>query len=194
MVMQIRRTPTPNNPPPAGSLAEGQLSVGMADNPPTLWAGVPTTIDVSGRLQILPGNFVTTPTLNGYLPLTAGSAAPLTGDLYFNQAATIANTTGAFYLAPAPGFPFVVNASGGSATINNTFGSIQLVCSGTGGTAFVRLQSAREIQLTAPQVQLSGGLNVGAPTGAAGTTAGSVNVSNGFYVNGVKLTLDDGVF
>lgn len=53
MVMQIRRTAVPNNPPT--DLAEGQLGVEMADNPPKLWIGVPTDIDSSGR-RLLSGS------------------------------------------------------------------------------------------------------------------------------------------
>jgi hypothetical protein len=52
MVMQTRRTATPNNPPTG--LAQGQLAVGMADTPPSLWVGVPTTLDPSGRKLISP--------------------------------------------------------------------------------------------------------------------------------------------
>lgn len=75
MPMQQLRTPTPNNPPTG--LLEGQLSVGMGDSPVTLWTGVPTSVDPSGRVQLLPGNFVTssalTTALGGYLPLTGGT-------------------------------------------------------------------------------------------------------------------------
>jgi hypothetical protein len=66
MVMQIKRTATPANPPPA--LAQGQLSVGMADSPPSLWVGVPTTVDPSGRKQV--NTVATDATLTG-----AGTAA-----------------------------------------------------------------------------------------------------------------------
>lgn len=52
MPMQIRRTASPNSPPTG--LAEGQLAVGMADDPATLWVGVPTAIDPSGRKLISP--------------------------------------------------------------------------------------------------------------------------------------------
>jgi hypothetical protein len=50
--MQIRRTATPNNPPTG--LVQGQLAVGMADTPPSLWVGVPTTIDPTARRLINP--------------------------------------------------------------------------------------------------------------------------------------------
>jgi len=53
MAIQIRRTATPNNPPTG--LLPGQLSVEMANDPPTLWVGVPPTIDSTGRRQIVGG-------------------------------------------------------------------------------------------------------------------------------------------
>lgn len=51
--MQIRRTRTPDNPPEG--LAQGQLACEMASNPPRLWCGVPTSIDPSGRRELLTG-------------------------------------------------------------------------------------------------------------------------------------------
>lgn len=78
MVMQVRRTLTPSNPPTG--LAEGQLAVGMADTPPTLWAGVPTSVDPSGRVQLVPASGSVDQTalataLADYLPLTGGTLA-----------------------------------------------------------------------------------------------------------------------
>lgn len=52
--MQIRRTAIPNESP--GGLAEGQLAVEMASDPPRLWVGVPTSIDPTGRREILGGS------------------------------------------------------------------------------------------------------------------------------------------
>lgn len=60
MPLQIRRTPTVNNPP--SGLLPGQLSVEMANTPPRLWVGVPTAINPSGRLQL--NDFVTSQQLS----------------------------------------------------------------------------------------------------------------------------------
>lgn len=62
MTMQIRRTSTPNPAPTA--LKEGQLAVGMADTPPSLWIGVPTALDPSGRKLITPTFKLTTRVFN----------------------------------------------------------------------------------------------------------------------------------
>lgn len=51
MAMQIRRTAAIDNPP--AGLAEGQLAVEMAADPPRLWVGVPTSLDPTGRRQII---------------------------------------------------------------------------------------------------------------------------------------------
>lgn len=50
MTIQIRRTATPDNPPPG--LMPGQLAVEMASSPPRLWCGVPYEINPSGRVEI----------------------------------------------------------------------------------------------------------------------------------------------
>jgi len=47
----IKRTSTPNKPPPDGSLQPGELAVEMA-NPCRLWVGVPTSLDFAGKKLI----------------------------------------------------------------------------------------------------------------------------------------------
>jgi hypothetical protein len=47
-IVQVKRTPTNNHPPPDGSLKEGELAVEMGD-PCRLWVGVPLAIDPSGK-------------------------------------------------------------------------------------------------------------------------------------------------
>lgn len=76
MVMQIRRTATPNNPP--ATLAEGQLAVEMA-NPLRLWIGVPVAVDPSGRKQLLPNSSIA----SGTTPPATGNSI---GDLFYNTA------------------------------------------------------------------------------------------------------------
>jgi hypothetical protein len=53
--IQIKRTPTPNNPP--ASLAPGELSVEMS-NPTRLWVGVPTTVDPAGKKLLIDVDFI----------------------------------------------------------------------------------------------------------------------------------------
>src|SRR5215475_14980775 len=85
MTIQIKRTATPGAQPPA--LAEGQLAVGMADSPsPSLYVGVPTTIDPSGRRLINPpggGAALNLPaaTIAANNTAVTAPAAGLTGDL-----------------------------------------------------------------------------------------------------------------
>jgi hypothetical protein len=50
MPVQIRRTPVADRVPTG--LRPGQLAVGMADSPPKLYVGVPTTIDQTGVVWI----------------------------------------------------------------------------------------------------------------------------------------------
>lgn len=47
--IKIRRTLTPNNPPANGALSEGELQLGLGDNPIRLWVGT-----ASGPQQLLP--------------------------------------------------------------------------------------------------------------------------------------------
>lgn len=53
--IQIKRTPTANNPPANNSLSQGELAVEMASSPPKLWVGVPTSIDASGQVLLASG-------------------------------------------------------------------------------------------------------------------------------------------
>lgn len=53
--IQIKRTPTVNNPPANNSLSQGELAVEMASSPPKLWVGVPTSIDASGQVLLASG-------------------------------------------------------------------------------------------------------------------------------------------
>lgn len=70
LTLQIKHTTTPNNPP--SSLAEGELSVGVADTPlPSLWVG-----GVSAPIQIIGTN-----SANGVV--TYGALAAATGDVTF---------------------------------------------------------------------------------------------------------------
>ena len=48
--MQVRRTLSVGATPTG--LAEGQISVGMADQPPTAWVGVPASVNPSGVIPI----------------------------------------------------------------------------------------------------------------------------------------------
>jgi Zn-dependent protease len=50
--IQIRRTLTPNSPPPNNSLAVGECGIELAGPNPRLWVGVPTSIDPTGRRLI----------------------------------------------------------------------------------------------------------------------------------------------
>lgn len=50
-VVQLRRTLTPGNSPVAGSLLDGELQLELG-GPVRMWAGVPTSIDASGRVLI----------------------------------------------------------------------------------------------------------------------------------------------
>lgn len=52
MVMQIRRTRTPDLAP---DLAPGQLGVEMGSRPPKLWVGVPPAIDPAARRMLIGG-------------------------------------------------------------------------------------------------------------------------------------------
>lgn len=75
MPMQIRRTATPDLPPTG--LAEGQLGVEMASDPPRVWVGVPTAVDPSGRRLLVPA------------PAQSGATAPTNprvGDLWYDTA------------------------------------------------------------------------------------------------------------
>lgn len=119
MVMQINGTSTPNLPP--SGLAERQLSVEMGSTPPKLWVGVPTTIDPSGRLQLLPQDLsayvtstVLTTTLAGYVTSAALTTAlagylPLVGGVVTNNAAGVTALT--------------VNATGAGSTVARFGGS-----------------------------------------------------------------------
>lgn len=88
MPMQIRRTSVPNTPPTG--LAEGQLAIGMADAPPTLWVGVPTSIDPAGRRVVNPQPGLFTATTPGIVP-----AAGATANLFLNS-------SGGFTSLPPP--------------------------------------------------------------------------------------------
>ena len=44
-----------SGPPQVGTLAVGQLSLDTTTTPPSLWIGVPTWVDASGRKQITTG-------------------------------------------------------------------------------------------------------------------------------------------
>ncbi|MBO0863671.1 MAG: hypothetical protein J2P16_01175, partial [Mycobacterium sp.] len=72
--LRIRRTALANTPPPA--LAEGQLAVGMADTPPSLWVGVPSAIDPTQRRQINPPP--TPPTVQRFIT-GSGTYTPTAG-------------------------------------------------------------------------------------------------------------------
>jgi hypothetical protein len=69
LTLQLKRTTTAANPP--ATLAEGELSVGLADTPPSLWVGTP-----SGVTQI-------NPTDTPESAVTFADLAAATGDLTF---------------------------------------------------------------------------------------------------------------
>lgn len=54
-IVQIRRTPTTNNPPPALELLDGELCIEQND-PMRLWVGVDPTLDPTGRKLIFDKN------------------------------------------------------------------------------------------------------------------------------------------
>jgi hypothetical protein len=74
--VQNKRTATAGNVPANGSLAQGQFAVGMADTPPTLYVGVPTSINANGVAQI-----IGTDSATGFV--TLGMLAAATGDIQF---------------------------------------------------------------------------------------------------------------
>src|SRR5262245_43881080 len=109
MVMQIRRTFVPDNPPTG--LADGQLSVEAANDPPRFWVGVPTDIDPVGRRRINAASEVILrmPTSSGSFEMDGAVSnevhfRPLNGDLIringtleqIPYAGVTANVTNAF--------------------------------------------------------------------------------------------------
>lgn len=157
MVMQIRRTSTLNNPPTG--LAEGQLAVGMADTPPSLWVGVPTGINAAGRVQIN-SNF--TSIAAGLVPPPGGST-PAT---YVLQA----NGTWA-QAAPPLNSNVPQTMAGTSGTVTSQ--SVSIAATGT-FTLTLPTQHAGDwlfLKTTNPQIVKSASANVvpqiGGPAGTA---------------------------
>ena len=75
-VMQQRRTATPDAAPTPGSLAPGMLSVEMSSVPPRVWCGVPSSVNSTQQILLLPGQIDTGTTP----PTTAGP-----GTLWFDE-------------------------------------------------------------------------------------------------------------
>src|SRR6187402_299809 len=98
-VVQIKRTPTNNNPPPPGLLEEGELAVEMGD-PLRLWVGVPIAQDPSGKKLLAyrgsgdPWVDVTGDTMTGDLVIRKASPA-LVLDRTAGDAAVVGMLNGA---------------------------------------------------------------------------------------------------
>lgn len=73
-----RRTSTASNPPASGSLQPGEFAIEMATSPPRLWVGVPTTVDPTGRIQLVPSGVTSLNALLGALAITAGAGITVT--------------------------------------------------------------------------------------------------------------------
>lgn len=154
MVMQIRRTPTADNPPTG--LAEGQFAVEMATEPTRVWVGVPTTIDPAGRIPIT--GLVST--IDGTAP-----ANPRAGTLWWDEAgAQLYVWTGAEWVVavnpPLPDVSQFLSLSGGTMT-----GPITLADNANGALEPVTLQQLNAlIAPLAQQVSINfidnGGFNI----------------------------------
>lgn len=146
--IQIRRTSVANTPPTG--LAEGQLAVGMADTPPSLWVGVPVALDPSGRKLIAPALKVTT------------------------QLFTSSGT-----YVPPPGLRYaIVECSGGGGGGGGVFAGVSAYAGGGGGTgSYSRgIVPAAQIGVSQPVTVGAGGSS---GTSGAGSSFGTLVTANG---------------
>jgi hypothetical protein len=138
--IQIYRTATANQAP--SGLAQGELAVEMATQPPRLWCGVPTSIAAAGQIRLNASSAAG----------TAAPATPATGDLWYNT------TTGQLMVWNGSTWAAVSSAGGGGS------GTVTSITAGAGLAGGV-ITTTGTISLTSPVTIANGGTgNTTAPT------------------------------
>jgi hypothetical protein len=100
-IARVKRTPTPNKPPPDNMLLDGEICIEQND-PMRIWVGVPTSLDPSGRRllydksTLAPGGSLTTVVHDASMAGDGSPASPLS----LNQA-TQTQRAGARVATPA---------------------------------------------------------------------------------------------
>lgn len=171
----------------AGVLLQIQVSITTTSTTPTL------NVSGSGAKPIV--NADGTALITGQLVL-----GQILGFIYDGTSYRVMNTIGGVGLltrltvgAPASGAPVTINSIAGGTVINAGDGSVFWQINTNGGTLQFGTSSAAAVAIFTNNVQrlvlfADGGVTIGSPTGGS-KGAGTLNVQNGIWVNGVAVTV-----